>query len=224
MSRTTTHYHTPNVSARIGKPAYIAIHRMQGYLNNTIREFESSASQVSCDRCMNKTGTEVAVFNVAATGLKTWEVGNGNSLAMGIETEGFVGDEATLTNAFFDCLADQCLILQKQIKDTYGVVIPMAHSVTKGHPGIVGHVQLGTWYGGSDHSCPGPDFPYAKLINAIRAKQTPQYYAEILAGGKPRKRVRYGEGRVKALLDNRKFLARLLTKYGSFRVKRVKAR
>lgn len=222
MSITVTHPSTPNKSARIGKPAYIAIHRMQGYLDSTIREFESSASQVSCDRCMNKAGTQVAVFNIASSGQKTWEVGNGNSLAMGIETEGFVGDEATLTTAFFDCLATQCLTLQKQIKAQYGVVIPMSHSVTKGQPGIVGHVQLGTWYGGSDHTCPGPDFPYAKLISAIRAQQTPQYYAEILAGGVVRKRVKYGEGRAKALLDNNAYLLRLAHRFGSFRLKRVK--
>lgn len=168
-----SNHHTPNLSARTALPIYIVIHRMQGYFDYTVNElFPSAASEVSADRCMSKDGRRVAIFNHAASKLKTWAVGDGNSYQMSIETEGFVGDEGTLGAAFFDCLADQVIRIAAEIKATYGVEIPMRMTATKGQAGIVGHHQVAVWYGGSDHSCPG-DFPFLKLIAAIHAKLTP---------------------------------------------------
>lgn len=213
---------TPHRSARIGKPAYFVIHRMQGSYEGTLSWFQNPKSEVSADECINKPGSKVCVFNTAATRMKCWQVGNANSLVMGVEIEGFEGqDESTLTDGFYDELASRLILMQKRVKETYGVIIPLKHSLTKGTPGIVGHNQIAQWYGGSNHT-DGTAFRYARLERSIQEQLTPQYVAELWAGGKLRKRVRYGEGRVKALLDDRKLLNGLLEKYGNFRVRRVK--
>lgn len=189
MGISYSEHNTPNKSARVGKPIYIAIHRMQGSFDGTVSYFQSSAAQVSADRCVSHKGDRVAIFNHASSGLKCWAVGNGNSLSMSIETEGFVGDEATLSDEFFHALAIQCKAIQKEIKAKYGYTVPLTRTTTKGHGGLVAHHDLGVWYGGSDHSCPGLTFPWHKLEAAIAALSGPVAYLEVnTARGGERKR------------------------------------
>lgn len=164
---------TPNRSARVGKPAYIVLHRTQGSYESAVAWFKTSASQVSADRVLSKDGKRLTVFNTPDSGLKCWAVGDGNSLCVSIEIEGEIGDEATLPDNLFDSIAEQCIAIQAGVKAHYGVTIPLALTFTKGKPGITGHVYVGGWYGGSDHTCPGPNFPYAKVIAAIKARQAP---------------------------------------------------
>jgi N-acetyl-anhydromuramyl-L-alanine amidase AmpD len=181
-------HHTPNKSARTQTPIYIAIHRMQGSFDGTVAYFEGSASQVSADRCVSRKGDRVAIFNTASSGQKCWAVGNANSLSMSIENEGFVGDEKTLTDEFFHTLAVQCKNIQKEIKAKYGVTIPLKRTTTKGKAGLAAHHDLGVWYGGSDHSCPGLTFPWGRLEKACADLDGPVEFLEVTTGRGERKR------------------------------------
>ena len=173
-------------------PIYIAIHRMQGSFDGTVAYFEGSASQVSADRCVSRKGDRVAIFNQASSGQKCWAVGNANSLSMSIENEGFVGDEKTLTDEFFHTLALQCQNLQKEIKAKYGVTVPLKRTTTKGHAGLVAHHDLGVWYGGSDHSCPGTTFPWGRLEKACAALSKPAGYIQVSTGRGEKKKFLIG--------------------------------
>ena len=213
-------HHTPNKSARTATPIYIAIHRMQGSFDGTVAYFEWSASQVSADRCVSRKGDRVAIFNTASSGQKCWAVGNANSLSMSIENEGFVGDEKTLTDEFFHTLALQCQNIQKEIKAKYGVTIPLKRTVTKGKAGLAAHHDLGVWYGGSDHSCPGLTFPWARLEAACDALQAVEYI-EVTTGRGERKRYIIGNhaiaratARVNSLLKKGRKKINLVRKKG----------
>lgn len=171
MIETTTKAVTPNRSARVGKPTYIVLHRTQGTYESAVAWFKTPTSQVSADRVLSRDGKHLTVFNTVDSGLKCWAVGDGNSLCVSIEIEGMIGDEASLPENLFDSIAEQCIAISAGVKAHYGNTIPLTTTFVKGRPGITGHVYVGGWYGGSDHTCPGPNFPYARVVDAIRKRQ-----------------------------------------------------
>lgn len=140
---------SPNVSARVGKPIYLVTHHMEGGFDGSVSWLCNPAAQASCDECISKDGRRVAVL-VSDLGMKSWEVGNANSLCYGFESEGHVGDH--YPRAFYDTLADRMVRVRGRIRRRYGVTIPLRFSTHKGQSGIVSHKLVAQWYGGSDHT------------------------------------------------------------------------
>ena len=204
---------TPNKSARTGAPLYFIIHRMQGAYDGSVSWLCSSASQASADECVSFDGKEVCVLNWEAARMKTWEVGNANSLCIGWEVEGFEGqDESRMPDNLFDTLAARLIARQKTVKAVYGRTIPLRVTTRKGSAGITSHYQVAKWYGGSDHT-DGQHFPWTRLQAAINRRQHPvvrvvkrvQYALEVIQKGKIVKHVEYGGNRVDSYLASGSF-------------------
>lgn len=165
---------TPNRSPRVGAPIYLCIHSTEGStVEGAMAVFKSSKAQASCDEIISTDGKVVAVCNRPETRLKTWQVGNANSLvACGFESVGFAG-RTIWPDSFYTTLADRLVRARNRTKKTYGVTIPLKRSTVKGHPGIIRHLDCSRWYGGSTHTDPGSTFSFLKLDAAIQNRLRP---------------------------------------------------
>ena len=119
-------FSTPNRSARVGNPIYFCIHSTEGdSVEGAMAVFKSSAAQASCDEIISTDGKTVAVCNRPETRLKTWQVGNANSLvACGFESVGHA-NHTIWPDSYYATLADRLYRAQKRTKKTYGVTIPL---------------------------------------------------------------------------------------------------
>lgn len=224
MSYTLSRFTTPNKSARVGSPIYLCVHSTEGStLAGAQAVFQSSAAQASCDEIISTNGKQVAVCNRPRTKLKTWQVGDANSLvACGYESVGFANHTIWPDN-FYATMADRMVRAQAETLKTYGVKIPLRRSTTKGVKGIVRHLDLAQWYGGSDHTDPGNTFDWDKLDAAIQNRKRPVVrfrYAVLNA----RNRV------IATFADNKKGRRKMkkarwgamIKKFGALRIRREK--
>ena len=209
MSYKLIRFTTPNKSARVGAPMYFAIHSTEGSsVEGAMAVFQSAAAQASCDEIIATDGSVVAVCNSPSTRLKTWQVGDANSLVgCGFESVGFAG-HTQWPDSYYATLADRLVKAQAAVLKTYGVKIPLRRTTQKGVRGICRHLDLAQWYGGSDHTDPGPTFNFLKMDAAIKRRKRPTVrfryavlsakhrviatFADTKAGRHKMKRARWG--------------------------------
>lgn len=163
---------TPNRSARVGSPIYFVMHTTEGGFDGAVSWLCNPAAQASADEVIDLAGARVAVLNTAASRLKTWAVGNGNSPSFNWENEGRAGS-TVWPDSHYESLALRLVAAQKAVKRTYGNTIPLRRTTTKGQSGICGHLEVARWYGGSDHTDPGPTFSYRRLVAKCALIQAP---------------------------------------------------
>lgn len=154
---------TPNRSERIGSPLYFVMHATEGGFDGSVSWLCNPAAQASADEVVKLGGSVVAILNTIRSGMKTWAVGNGNSVSVSWENEGFTG-RTIWPDSHYLAVAHRLIAAQKAVKAKYGRTIPLRRTTRKGVPGICGHLEMARWYGGSDHTDPGPTFSYNKLV------------------------------------------------------------
>lgn len=175
---------TPNRSARVGAPRFFVMHSTEGTFDSAVAWFQNPAAQASADEVVSIDGSRVCVFNTAASRLKTWAVGNGNSVSMSWENEGHAG-HTVWPRAHYRTLADRLYRAQKAVKKVYGVTIPLKRTHSSSIAGITGHLEMARWFGGSDHTDPGTTFDYELLEAecARRARPIIRFQYVIRGGG-----------------------------------------
>ena len=164
---------TPNRSERIGTPLYFAMHVTEGAFDGAVSWLCNPAVDGSADEVVNISGSRVAVLNTIRSGMKSWAVGNGNSVSVSWENEGYSG-QTHWPDSHYLTVAHRLVAAQKAVRSKYGRTIPLRRTTTKGVPGICGHGDLAHWYGGSDHyGCPGPTFNFNRLVGKCALIQAP---------------------------------------------------
>lgn len=96
----------------------------------------------------------------------------GNSLGIHIELAGYARQSAAewrdlYSNALLAHAADA--VAQYALKYNLPIVRLTDDQLRNGRPGIVGHAQISAVWRESDHTDPGPDFPWMRLIAWARA-------------------------------------------------------
>lgn len=186
---------------------YFVIHSTEGGYEGSVSWLRNPASEASSDEVISLTGSRVTILNRISSGMKTWEVGNANSLCVGFECEGYA-NRTTWPNSLYVTLADRLIRAQAAVKAEYGVTIPLRLSTRQGQAGIVSHKQIALWYGGSDHTDPGSTFDWTKLARAIALLTAPPQvtYGVIAAGPLGGSHIvdfaRWGHGNVRAMLES----------------------
>lgn len=117
---------------------YVVVHTMQGYYAGSISWFQNPAANVSAHYCMRSEDGEVT--QMVRNQDRAWHVGNSNSVALGIEHEGFVDDASWYTWETYLSSAR----LARWLCETYDIPVDRDH--------IVGHVELPN----QTHTDPGP--------------------------------------------------------------------
>ncbi len=133
---------------------YIVVHTMQGSYAGSISWFQNPTSDVSAHFCMRAEDGEITQMVHLAD--RAWHVGNSNSLAIGIEHEGFVDDASWYTWAMYARSAE----LARWLADHHGLPLDRDH--------IVGHVELPS----QTHTDPGPNWNwdlYMALVHDVVA-------------------------------------------------------
>jgi len=131
---------------------YIVVHTMQGSYAGSISWFQNPVSDVSAHFCMRAEDGEITQMVRLAD--RAWHVGNSNSVAIGIEHEGFVDDASWYTWPNYVRSAE----LARWLADQHGLPLDRDH--------IVGHVDLPN----QTHTDPGPNWNwdlYMALIHDI---------------------------------------------------------
>ena len=131
---------------------YVVVHTMQGSYSGSIAWFQDPVSDVSAHFCMRAEDGEITQM-VRLTD-RAWHVGNSNSVAIGIEHEGFVDDASWYTWPMYTRSAQ----LARWLADHHGLPLDRDH--------IVGHVELPQ----QTHTDPGPNWNwdlYMALIHDI---------------------------------------------------------
>ena len=184
---------TPNRTRRSGvAPIYLVTHHTIGGYDSSVSWLCNPAAQASADEVISKDGSRVTNLNPTGDGYYTWEVGNANSLCgAGFELEAMT-TSVVFPDSLYATLAARMKARQKQIKDKYGVTIPLKHSTRKGQAGIVSHHQLAQWYGGSDHT--DGDIDWAKL-DAHLAPAKRKVFIRVRTGRGEHARFQVGGGR-----------------------------
>ncbi len=142
-----------NYTVRSGRTIdRVVIHTIEGSESSCISWFQNSAARVSAHYVVSHAGRitqMVADKNVA------WHCGNWNSRSIGIENEGFAGQNRW-TDAQYRALAE----LTRGICDRYGIAKDRTH--------IVGHKEVP----GATHGDPGPSFDWTRFISLVRGGST----------------------------------------------------
>lgn len=142
-----------NYTVRSGRTIdRVVIHTIEGSESSCISWFQNAAARVSAHYVVSHAGRitqMVADKNVA------WHCGNWNSRSIGIENEGFAGQNRW-TDVQYRALAE----LTAGICDRYGIPKDRTH--------IVGHKEVP----GATHGDPGPSFDWTRFIALVRGGST----------------------------------------------------
>jgi uncharacterized protein (TIGR03382 family) len=117
---------------------YVVVHTMQGYYAGSISWFQNPIADVSAHYCMRAEDGEIT--QMVRNQDRAWHVGNSNSVALGIEHEGFVDEASWYTWENYLSSAR----LARWLCETYDIPVDRDH--------IVGHVELPN----QTHTDPGP--------------------------------------------------------------------
>jgi N-acetylmuramoyl-L-alanine amidase len=117
---------------------YVVVHTMQGYYAGSISWFQNPVSDVSAHYCMR--AEDGAITQMVHDDDRAWHVGSSNSVALGIEHEGFVDDASWYTWETYLSSAR----LARWLCETHEIPVDRDH--------IVGHVELPN----QTHTDPGP--------------------------------------------------------------------
>ncbi len=131
---------------------YVVVHTMQGYYAGSISWFQNPAANVSAHYCMRAEDGEVT--QMVRDQDRAWHVGNSNSVALGIEHEGFVDDPSWYTWETYLSSAR----LARWLCETHDIPVDRDH--------IVGHVELPS----QTHTDPGPHWNwdlYMALVHDV---------------------------------------------------------
>jgi hypothetical protein len=131
---------------------YVVVHTMQGSYAGSISWFQNPTSDVSAHFCMRSEDGEIT--QMVGLGDRAWHVGNSNSVAIGIEHEGFVDDASWYTWATYARSAE----LARWLADHHGLPLDRDH--------IVGHAELPA----QTHTDPGPNWNwdlYMALVHDV---------------------------------------------------------
>lgn len=152
---------SPHKSARKGnqKPTWIVIHAMSGSYQGSIAWFKNPKSKVSAHYLVSKKGEMVCMVKPE---LKAWHVGAFNSPSVGIEFEDMnpktkkncMTDPTWFTDIELERGAELTATLMKKY------MIPMSN--------VIGHNDPMLRKLGSDHSDPGPYFPWERFRALIK--------------------------------------------------------
>lgn len=117
---------------------YVVVHTMQGSYAGSISWFQNPVSDVSAHYCMRSVDGEVT--QMVRDQDRAWHVGNSNSVALGIEHEGYVDDASWYTWETYQSSAR----LARWLCEVHEIPVDRDH--------IVGHVELPN----QTHTDPGP--------------------------------------------------------------------
>lgn len=174
-----THYSSPNYGSRCGwKPDVIVCHITDGAYNGAVSWLCSKESGISSHFVLSRTGQISQLVDIrneaycngtrstpgyeyvgraTAALVKSRKV-NANLYTVSIECEGDSTTHGILTDAQFTALVSLIAYIKQQIKIYYGTDI----SLDRTH--IIGHCEIAPR---EKPDCPGANFPYAKLIEAL---------------------------------------------------------
>jgi hypothetical protein len=136
----------------LGTVQYVVVHTMQGSYEGSINWFLNPASDVSAHFCMRSDDGEIT--QMVGLDDRAWHVGSSNTVAIGIEHEGFVDDASWYTFAMYDASAK----LARWLADRFGLPLDREH--------IVGHVELPN----QTHTDPGGNWDwdlYMALVHDV---------------------------------------------------------
>lgn len=131
---------------------YVVVHTMQGYYAGSISWFQNPAANVSAHYCMRSEDGEIT--QMVRNQDRAWHVGNSNSVALGIEHEGYVDDASWYTWETYLSSAR----LARWLCDEFQIPVDRDH--------IVGHVELPN----QTHTDPGPHWDwdlYMALVHDV---------------------------------------------------------
>jgi len=129
---------------------YVVVHTMQGYYGGSISWFQNPAANVSAHYVMRSDDGEVT--QMVRDDDRAWHVGNSNSVALGIEHEGFIDEEGWYTWETYQSSAR----LARWLCEAHGIPVDRDH--------IVGHVELPA----QTHTDPGPIWDWELYMALIR--------------------------------------------------------
>ncbi|MCP4438884.1 MAG: T9SS type A sorting domain-containing protein [Aureispira sp.] len=113
-----------NYNSRSGTPiSAVTIHTMQGYYSGAISWFKNPIANVSAHYNMRSSDGQITQMVCEID--RAWHVGNSNSLAVGIEHEGYVSDPSWYTNITYVVSAE----LTKDIATRNGIPIIRTYDV-----------------------------------------------------------------------------------------------
>lgn len=139
-------------SGGLGTVQYVVVHTMQGSYEGSINWFLNPDSDVSAHFCIRSDDGEITqMVNLSD---RAWHVGSSNTVAVGIEHEGFVDDASWYTFAMYDESAK----LARWLVDHFGLPADREH--------IVGHVELPN----QTHTDPGGNWNwdlYMAMVNDV---------------------------------------------------------
>lgn len=147
-------------------------------IHTTENPFGARAEDVADWQINTETGSYHALVDIYGTRLRcntddwhTWSTGNrGNDILLHLSFVGFARYSRAEWLKQDRMLAAGATIAAHWCR-TYG--IPAKKVTAAGLPGILGHADTRVW-GGTDHTDPGPGFPWDKFLEYVNANLTPK--------------------------------------------------
>jgi len=148
---------SPNQSSRRGfAPSGVVVHETEGSYAGAVSWLRNPKAQASAHLVLREDGLQAA--QLVPWHMKAWHAENANTYTLGIELAG----KTALPNR------DEQLHRAARIVGWWCVTyrIPVHQGDSKGHGGIVRHLDLG-WFGGGHHDPGGFDWPtFLRMVKA----------------------------------------------------------
>jgi hypothetical protein len=164
---------------RPGRPLWIVIHDMEAHetpttAENTAQYFATGAGgrSVSSHYCAdNNSIVQCVLLDDTA-----WTVGNsqGNGRGINWELSGFASQtREQWLDPFGVAMLGLCAPIMVSDAARYGIPLRRCtvDELKAGRPGITSHNDLGLAFGGTDHTDPGPNFPWDYLLALLNGEE-----------------------------------------------------
>ncbi len=164
---------SPNRTAAPGRSiTVVVIHTMEiaereGAAEACAEWFANPESEVSAHYCVDADTTIQCVREEDIA----WHARGGNANSIGIELAGFAGQTAReWDDAYSRAVLARGAHLTAEVCARQMVPIRRlrAPDLLAGKGGITGHADVSTAFHRSDHWDPGPDYPWARFLRAVR--------------------------------------------------------
>ena len=163
-----------------GPPIWIVIHDMEagefsGRAESTAQYFAAGAGgrQVSSHYCVD----DDSVVQCVSLDDTAWTVGNwqGNNLGINWELSGFASQgEGEWLDDFGLAMFAQMVPVVRADAERFGIPLEKrtVAELRAFVPGVTSHWDLGVAFGGTDHTDPGPNFPWDTFLDIMRGAST----------------------------------------------------
>ena len=174
MTLTTTTLLTENrYHPRREAITLIGIHTMEApegnqTAENVARYFLRPDIQASAHWCVDNDSRVRCVLDTDGA----WTMPPTNNYSLNIEMAGYAGQTASQWNdSYSNAVLDNCAVCAAEWCKKYG--IPVRHltsaQIANREKGLAGHADVNAVFHASDHSDPGPNFPWDRFLGMVNA-------------------------------------------------------